>query len=763
MLRTILNGVLATPYRLLVGATFTVALTACGGGGGSPGTVPGAPTPTPTPPPVITAAKVELDVSATTMPASGEDGTEVTVTAIVKDASNNALPGATVAFNVSSGTLSNTVRVSDSSGRVDEKLSTKGNTTVRTIDITASSGTATSPVRQVMVVAAATVQSKLLLTSSSGTLNSSGLAGTAVQIRALVLDTNNVVVPNAVVTFSTDSGSLSASSRTTDAAGQASVNLDTGTDPTSRVINVTGNVSGSPASVVQVTVAGTKIAINAPATVNVGAKSDITATLTDSNGVPLANRSMTFSSTRNPVTTKAGTASPATTDVSGRLVLSYTATAAGGDVITVRALGETVTAPITVVASDFLVKVVDGAGADKPVANTDTCNAILVRKFIGNVAQTGKVSVSSSRGDIYIDSQCNTLRTGKLDFVAGIATAYVRANSPGIATLTATSDAIPAIGGAAAIPESSVQGVVEFVSPLIPTTSISLQATPNTVGANVAGSSSQQVVLRALVSDKPSQGNPVKNARVAFSIVSDSSGGTLSQPSEVLTGADGVATVSFIPGATTTAVDGVRVQARVISEVTAATAIATLTVAQRSLFISAGTGNTIIVPSGSTYQMDYSVFVADAAGNAVPNVAITAGARPRFYRKGTLKLLSPTGPWTPVITATCPNEDVDRDGVLGPGEDTNGNGRLDPVIPYTITASATSGPLGTALISLTYPKDRANWLDADLTFTGPVAGSESSYVGYTVLPGAFVDFGVNTSPPGLVSPYGQSGNCSDTD
>lgn len=751
MLRTLLNGVLATPYRLLVGATFTVALTACGGGGGNPGTVPGTPTPTPTPTPIV-AAKVELDVSATTMPASGADGTEVTVTAIVKDAANNALPGATVTFNVSSGTLSNTVRISDASGRVTEKLSTKGDTTVRTIDITASSGPATSPARQVMVVAAASVQSKLLLTSSSGTLNSSGGTGTAVQIRALVLDTNNVVVPNAVVSFSTDSGALSASSRITDANGQASVNLDTGTDPTSRTINVTGSVSGATASVVQVSVTGTKIAINAPVTVNVGAKVDVTATLTDSNGVPLAGRSMTFSATRNPVTTKAGGPSPAVTDVSGRVILSYTATTAGADVITARALGETITAAVTVVASDFSVKVVDALGADKLVADTDTCNIVSIRNFVGATAQTGKVSVSASRGSIYSDAGCTTLLGASLDLVAGSATAYVRANSPGMSTLTATSSAT----------SSTVQGLIEFVSPLIPTASISLQATPATVGANLAGSSTQQVVLRALVSDKPSQGNPVKNARVAFSIVADSSGGTLSQPSEVLTGADGVATVSFIPGATTTAVNGVRIQARVISEVTAATAIATLTVAQRSLFIGAGTGNTIVIPSSSTYQMDYTVFVSDAAGNAVSNVNITAAARPRFYRKGVLVLLSAAGPWVPSVSATCPNEDIDRDGVLGPGEDTNGNGRLDPVIPYSITTSATTGVQGTAVISLTYPKDRANWLDADLTFTGPVAGSESSYVGYTVLPGAFVDFGATGTPPGAVSPYGTSTSCSDT-
>jgi hypothetical protein len=267
-------------------------------------------------------------------------------------------------------------------------------------------------------------------------------------------------------------------------------------------------------------------------------------------------------------------------------------------------------------------------------------------------------------------------------------------------------------------------------------------------------------VLRATVND--SVGNPVKNAKVAFSIITDPSGGTLSQPSEVLTGSDGSATVSYVAGTTATAVDGVVVQAGIQSPITTASITAKLTVAQRSLFISAGTGNSVLAPSSTTYQVDYAVFVTDAAGNAVANVTVTGAVRPRNYYKGYMELATPSGPWVPHYTATCLNEDTNSDGVLGIGEDINGNGRLDPVIPMNITSTGKTDATGTATVSLSYPKDRAYWLDVDFTIRGAVSGSEARYVGYTILRGAAPDYkDPAVAPPGAISPYGQSSVCTD--
>jgi hypothetical protein len=424
----------------------------------------------------------------------------------------------------------------------------------------------------------------------------------------------------------------------------------------------------------------------------------------------------------------------------------------------VRALGETASATIANVSSDFSVAVL-GAGVALSSADIGRCYPVAVKNFVGAVAQGGTVTVSSSRGTVYSDANCTTQLSGPVTLLdgtgaaTGMATVYLQASGPGVATLTANSSAT----------SSTVQGSVEFVAPLTSTSVISLQATPAIVGANAAGSSSEQVVLRAVVTDKASQGNPVKNAKVSFSIISDSSGGTLSQPSEVLTGSDGSATISYIAGTTTTAVDGVVIQASVVSPITPnATSTAKLSVTQRSLFISAGTGNTILTPNSTTYQVDYAVFVTDATGNAVRDVTVTAAVRPRNYRKGVMVFPAPSGPWIPAVSATCLNEDADSDGVLGIGEDTNVNGRLDPVIPMNITSSGKTDASGTATISLVYPRDRAYWIDVDFTIRGAVQGSEARYVGYTVLPGLASDYtSAAVAPPGATSPYGKSGVCTD--
>jgi hypothetical protein len=754
MLLTLLHSAFAKPARLLLAASLSVGLVACGGGGGSPGTVGnGGSTEVPNTKPV---ASISLSTSADTLSASGAAGSEVTLTAIAKDASNNALSGVTITFAASSGVVSNTVRITNASGVVTEKLSIAGDPSPRAITVTASSGGVASAAKTVTVVATASVAPKLLLTASSSTLPSSGVASSAVEIRALVLDTNNVVVPGTSVTFTTDSGSLSASQRVTDAAGVATVKLDTASDPSTRVITVTANAS-STTSKVTVSVLGTKLQLNAPATVNLGAKIDLSALLTDSAGVPLINRPITFSTTGGTLTTKAGGASPAVTDNNGTLVMSYTGTVNGAATITVGSMGETANTSISTVSSTFTVGVVSGSAGSyvaQSAAFTETCTKVLVHDFNGATPRVGTVNVSSSRGALYSDAACGVPLTGAATLTAGEVLVYLKSSSPGTATLTANSNT----------GLTSAQNTVEFTAPVTAAATISVQATPAIIGANVVGSSSQQSVIRAVVLDRAVNGNPVKNARVAFSIVSDTSGGALSQPSEVTTASDGSASVSFIAGTNTTGTNGVVIRAQVISGVTSVSNTTALTVSQRSLFITAGTGNTIIKPPGTTatYQVDYAVFVTDAAGNPVPGVTVTASAKPRTYSKG-FYLLTNEG-WTAQVKATCVNEDADSNGVLdAASEDRNHNGRLDPGITLSISSGAVTGADGTATISLVYPKDRTNWIDVDFIIRGAVSGSESNYVGYIRLPGAADDFSTSGTPPGVTSPYGTSIHCEDTD
>ncbi|MHA4869170.1 beta strand repeat-containing protein [Duganella sp. PWIR1] len=706
---------------------------ACGGGGGSPGSNGSGITPS-------KVASVTLTSSATTIASSGLDGTEVTLTAIVKDAGGNALPNETVNFTTSSGAISSANRISDTAGRVVEKLSVKGDSTPRTITVTANVGAATSAAIKIDVVTAVPV---LSLTTDSGTLGSAGSAGSEVTVTALVRDANNTVMPGVVVDLKSDSGSLTLTNRTTNAQGIVSEKLGTGGDPTSRTIKITATVPGAASVTTVINVSGNRLTINAAPTINAGASADVTLKLVDSAGNALVGKPVTFSSNANSLTVKGGGA--AVTNAGGQLTLTYAASGGSADVITVRSMGEIASVGISINSSTFAMRVLDSIGNPEATAPIGGCQQVSVVNAPGT-----SVIISSSRGTIYGNANCTTVLGAALPLSGGAASAYIDATSPGVATLTANA------GG------QTTQTDLEFVVPVTALTTISVQADPAVVGVNTPGSNSQQTTLRAIVRDGTAQNNLVKNATVAFSIISDPSGGSLTQPAVVATGSDGVATTSFIAGTAATATDGVQIQAKLIGG-SGPSAIARLTVGAKSLFISAGTGNTVGVPSSATYQMDYAVIVTDAAGNAVPGIKLTASVLPVQYFKGNLEYKLPAGPWAPAVRVGCNNEDVNNNGILDLGEDYNLNKALDPGIPVTVTPNVTTDVSGRAMVSLVYPKDRVYWLDVNLTIRGQASGTESSYTALVHLTGLSTDYATQTiSPPGVLSPYGVVPECSNT-
>ncbi len=726
----------------LVLMTFGILLAACGGGGGDP-TIDAPATPG------AGVASVALVASAATIAASGQDGTEVTLTVIVKNASNNALSGQTVALTANSGTISNTTRVTDANGAVTEKLSVKGDATLRDITVTASSGGIVSAPVVVKVVPVTSNVATLLLTSSDGNLASSG--GTAVNVIAFVKDANNAVVPNANVTFTADSGALGATVVSTNAQGQASVSLNTGGDASLRTIKVRASAGAQTAST-DISVSGTKLAINAFSSINLNTSTDMVVKLVDSSGNALVGKPVTFGAQVNALTLKGGGASPALTDNNGQLVLSYSARSGTSDTVTIKAQGDSVILPVTINAANFTINAVSGANVALTTLATNTCYAVTVHSDVAGTPQSGNVRFSTSRGAMYADAACATPLPAPLALTGGNAIAYVQATGAGLTSLTARNESTGV----------SVQADVEFVAPLTALATITVQADPAVIGANTAGSTTQRSTLRAVVRDGTAQNNLVKNAQISFTIQSDASSGSLSSPSVVTTDSDGMATVSYIAGQATTGVDGVIVQAQ-LQGVSSNSAAARLTVTKKSLFISAGSGNVLDGADSSTYRKAYAVFVTDAAGNPVPDVIITAAAWPRYYYKGYLEYSTAASSWVVAQHVECKNEDNERDrnGILDPGEDVNANDHLDPGIPLNLSTGGKTDSSGTTTVTLTYPRDRANWLDVELTIRGNSSGTEATYVGYTLLPGLSSDFNrQDVSPPGVISPYGQANVCS---
>lgn len=729
--------------RWLAALGVAAVLAACGGGGGSAGSTGNGTTP---PPVVSKVATVTLKADPATIDSSGIAGTEVTLTAIVKDIDKNALAGETVTFKASAGIISNTNRVTNSSGEVVEKLSIKDSPSVGDITLTASVGTVTSTPIVVKVV---TAMPSLTLTANPGELASSGAAGSEVTVSVVVKDSSNNVLPGVAVALQVDSGNLVYANRVSDANGRVTAKLDRGSDPTSRIVTVTASATGAQTQTLPIKVTGNKLSISNSSSVKVGAATDVAVKLLDSAGSALPGQAVTFSAGgANSLGVKGGGA--AITDSSGQLVLSYVAQTPGTDAIVVRSAGEIANASIVVSATNFTVNAVDGAGALVSVTNINSCQKVAVHSDIGGVPQAGGITLNTSRGAIFSDVGCATPASA-LTLVNGNAIAYVYALNPGMAILTATST----------VTKLATQGLLEFVAPYTSAAIVSVQADPAVIGVNANGSTVQQSTLRATVLDGTPENNLVKNAVVNFSFVNDPSGGTLTQPSLVTTGADGTASVSYIAGPNDTKLNGVVVQAQ-LQGASNATGQALLTVAKRAASISAGTGNTIGIPSTTSYQLDYAVTVTDAAGNPAAGIKLTSSVRPRYYYKGQLYYVGSTGPWVLDLSGVnplplaCPNEDVNNDNIKQSGEDVNQDGILTPGNgTVVVTSTATTDVNGQAVVSLTYARDHANWIDVVLTIRGQVTGTEALYTTHTRLPYLATDFTTaGVAPPGRYSPYG---------
>jgi hypothetical protein len=303
---------------------------------------------------------------------------------------------------------------------------------------------------------------------------------------------------------------------------------------------------------------------------------------------------------------------------------------------------------------------------------------------------------------------------------------------------------------------TSIQLDIEFVA--ITPASLDLQASPFTITTNA------QSALTATVRDPA--GNFVKNQTVNF-VLTDVTGGSLSV-AQAVTDSQGQAKTVYNASNSTSAANGVRVDATV--QGTAVTDFAQITVAQRQVFVSFGTGNQIVAPNPAQYQTQWVAQVTDSQGNGVSGAAVQLSIWSTHYWKGT-RVFSPGPPafWaTPHVPAVgCPDEDVNHNGVLDPGEDLNGNGKIEAgniatVAPDSGTSpdTATTDKNGFALFSVYYPQQYAYWLEVQLTAKLTVQGTEFSETTVFVVPGASADFtNQNNSPPGVVSPFGSGSNC----
>ncbi|HJV03371.1 MAG TPA: Ig-like domain-containing protein [Burkholderiaceae bacterium] len=588
----------------------------------------------------------------------------------------------------------------------------------------------------------------LSLVFSSNELKSAG--GAPVTVTALVKNAANVALANATISFAADSGLLSGAQAATDAGGRATALLDTGGQRNNRNITVSARVGTRTASGV-VAVAGTSALLDGPPVLARGQHATLTLTVRDAAGQPVAGVPYTASTAHGNAVTPGPAAQ---TDGMGRAILTLQAGTAGTETVTVTAAGASASHAVAISDAFTLTPAVavDAAGAEVlPTVNTGACQPVDAH-YAGSLDAGATVLLTTSRGRVYADSACSQPLSTTLPMTAGaMRRAYVASSYAGVATLTAA-----IAGGPGAVTK------VAFVAPLTPAATVSLQADHPVMTSNSAGQQGQRSRLLAVVRDGTAANNLVSNAVVVFSIVGDASGGILLPPSTASTGDDGMAMATYVAGGADSGRDGVTIQASIAGLSGAgATASTHLTVSRQAMSIQFGTGNHITDYSPSLLQQQFSVLLADAAGNAVAGQPISATAWIRSYSKGEY-VWQPdkaaggdAGLWVPVITYTCANEDRLRTGLYDPALDTNGNGRLDPGIPVTVTVQGPTDAQGLAIFTVNYPRDRGNWLVVELTVRAIVSGTEAVATTNDALPALTADLERHhVSPPGQVSPYG---------
>ena len=257
----------------------TSALAAACGGSYQNGTTTGGGTTTG---PSAAVASVNLVPNTTSLPANADGtaggATGVTLTAIVLDANNIAVSGAPVFFSAClpdggtpptsscPGTVSartgtpaaaivGAALVTDANGVAQATLTTGGNPTLGTVNVTATSGGFSKTVTINVVSAtssggtgtnAATATNLTIAASSTQLASNASSAASGVTITAFLTDTNRNAVPGVPVTFAASSGQMIVNSGTSDSNGQASATLTTGGDPSARCITVTVSAPKTP-------------------------------------------------------------------------------------------------------------------------------------------------------------------------------------------------------------------------------------------------------------------------------------------------------------------------------------------------------------------------------------------------------------------------------------------------------------------------------------------------------------------------------------
>ena len=667
-----------------------------------------------------------------------------TITANVLDVYNLPVAGATVKFSATGGTLGTSSGVSSANGTVTipySAVSPTGtiNMADRTESITATVVGSSASAQIAIKISSSSLL--IALATSNATVKSDG--SNSATITATVTDPNNIAVPGATVTFTKGTGQLGTSSGLSSGAGIVTIPFSavafdkvTGAaiDKTNRTETIVATVAGTTTKAqIPIQVVGSTVTLTPSlTTVPAGGTVTLTATAKDASQTGVADQSLRFTipAGKGTLSGGSGASGSATSQVARSLstgvtsAITFTPSVAENVVVTAEWLNADGNVTLTA-SSTINVTVVGVSFAVTLPTSSPTALALGATQAI-SVSVPSTISGTAVASVRFSTTLGNWSNTTKVSTVVPVANAVNEILSGGASSGTATVqiEALNASGTTLA----TLNHLFALSAPASAAGAITLQSSISNVAPSTAGSSNS-ATLTATVRTSGG-GNTVGGAAVLFEIMNPTGSGEQITPVVARTDSSGQAVATFTSGSQST-VGGLKIKASVVG--TAANCDNSVTPALpgicdvKAIFVNAsgvsvslGYASVISsVDNNTNYQLPMSVLVVDNAGAAVKNALVTLSAFPTQYMTGSRD--SVTCAPTYNVGYPKPNEDINENDNLDPGEDLSRDGGITPsdgaITPAhstagTVPSTVTTDTNGVATFNLTYQKQYASWIQA---------------------------------------------------
>lgn len=565
---------------------------------------------------------------------------------------------------------------------------------------------------------------QISLMASKLTIKSNGTDST--ELTVIASDSDNAAMAGEEISLKATGGLLSASQVVTDADGTAKFTFSAGAQKKNQVVTITAS-AGDLQKSIPITIVGTTLSLIAtPTAVKKDVPDGITITgqALDANGKPIYGEDLVLTSAQGNTlsgmdqsgTPVSGNSITLTTDVNGSFQATFTGNATGEDTVTLEGLGSKKQVSLAVTnASSGFISPADGQ----------------------SVQVGGTVSLVA----LWVDDQGNPLAGKALTFVAshgsfegGNSSVVATTDETGKATVTYQADNIATPASILVTEDPSDSKAIQDTLSLSILASdpnrLDLQSSPTVLPPSIGDVSSTSTIT-AVVRDE--NNNLVQGQLVTFKILDGPGSGESIWPLVAVTDAYGQAKTTFTSGGTTSGQYKVKVQAVVDSSNGPFSDEVDLTVGREAARIVLGTTNRIEVISKDGIEVGYglpiTVLVTDNNGNPIPGQKVNLGIYPTQFRTGYWQETTDVEgkkTYVPIVTGVFANEDVNRNGILDPGEDSViANNMLDPGNVGSIPSEVITDENGLASFEIVYAKSYGIWVDMEVSALTQVSGSET--------------------------------------